>query len=168
MKKKEKLLIAVLITITVIVIIFAGMRNKNDVEEGQVSNAGPMLTEGEVENLEEPVVEKYVEVGEDGSKVNTSEALKSNKVVNNVEFSDIQLSQRSGETLLTATVKNTGNTANELFSVNLTLVDDAGQDIVTVGGLVAPMEAGATSTFETSMTLDYANAYDFRVELDAQ
>ena len=163
MKKKEKLLIAVLVTITLIVIIFAGMRNKNNSNDG---NVGTTITDGDVENLQEPVVEKYVEVGEDGSKVNTSEALKANKVVNNVEFSDIQLSQKDGETLLTATAKNTGSASTELFSVNITLIDDAGQDIVTVGGLVAPMEAGATSTFETSMTLDYANAYDFKVELD--
>ena len=65
--------------------------------------------------------------------------------------------------MLTATVKNTGSAAVEMFAVDITLIDDAGQDIVTVGGLVAPMEAGATSTFETSMTLDYANSYDFRV-----
>lgn len=162
MKKKEKLWIAVLITITLIVIIFAGMKNKDNSNDGKVGT----ITDGDVENLEVPVVEKYVTTTEDGTKVNTSEALKSNKVVNKVEFSDIQLSQRSGETLLTATVKNTGSEATELFSVNITLIDDAGQDIVTVGGLVAPMQAGATATFETSMTLDYANAYDFRVEAE--
>ena len=99
----------------------------------------------------------------DGTKVNTSEALKANKVVNGVEFSDIQLTQKSGETMITATVKNTGSAAVEMFAVDVTLIDDAGQDIVTVGGLVAPMEAGATASFETSMTLDYANSYDFRV-----
>lgn len=159
MKKKEKLLIAILITITLIVIIFAGMRNKDTQDGNNVANQGDI---GGTENLEAPV-EKYVEVGEDGTKVNTSEALKSNKVVNCVEFSDIGLAQKSGETVLTATVKNTGSSAVEMFAVDITLIDDAGQDIVTVGGLVAPMEAGATATFETSMTLDYANSYDFRV-----
>lgn len=167
MKKNEKILIAVLVLITAIVIIFAVTR-KGKNNSDMPSNVGTNLTDGEVENLQEEIVEQYVAVDEDGTKVNTSEALKSNKVVNNVEFSDIQLSQKNGETLLTATVKNTGTAASDLFSVNVTLVDDAGQDIVTVGGLVAPMQAGGTSTFETSMTLDYANAYDFRVELDAQ
>lgn len=167
MKKKEKILIAILIAITVVVIIFAATRNKNNSDDTPV-NSGTTLTDGQVENLEIPVEEKYVEVGDDGSKVNTSEALKSNKVVNNVEFSDIQLSQRDGETLLTASIKNTGSAPTELFSVSITLVDDAGQDIITVGGLVAPLQAGATGQFETSMALDFANAYDFRVELDAQ
>lgn len=157
MKKKEKLLIAVLIVITVIVIIFARMK-KDDKE--QLTNQGTPVTDGTSEII---VEEKYVTTSEDGTKVNTSEALRSNKVVNGVEFSDIQLTQKSGETVLTATVKNTGSAATEMFAVDITLIDDAGQDIVTVGGLVAPMEAGATSTFETSMTLDYANSYDFRV-----
>ncbi len=163
MKKNEKLLIAVLVIITLVVIIFAATRSKDNSNENALSNAGTTVTGGDVENLEEPVVEKYVSTSEDGTKVNTSEALKANKVVNGVEFSDIQLTQKSGETMLTATVKNTGSAAVEMFAVDITLIDDAGQDIVTVGGLVAPMEAGATSTFETSMTLDYANSYDFRV-----
>lgn len=167
MKKKEKVWIAILVIITLVVIIFAVTR-KGKNNDNVPSNVGTTLTDGEVEDLEEPVVEKYVELGEDGTKVNTSEALKTNKVVNNVEFSDIQLSQKDGETLLTAVIKNTGSTPNELFSVNITLVDDAGQDIITVGGLVAPLDAGATGQFETSMALDFANAYDFRVELDAQ
>ena len=163
MKKNEKLLIAVLVIITLVVIIFAATRSKDNSNENALSNAGTTVTGGDVENLEEPVVEKYVSTSEDGTKVNTSEALKANKVVNGVEFSNIGLTQKNGETILTATVKNTGSSASEMFAVDITLIDDAGQDIVTIGGLVAPMEAGATSTFETSMTLDYANSYDFRV-----
>ena len=149
MKKNEKLLIAVLVIITLIVIIFAVSRKNSQT---------PDATTGEI-----IVEEKYVTTSEDGTKVNTSEALKSNKVVNNIEFSDIQLTQRGGETLLTATVKNNGSERNELFAVDVTLIDDAGQDIITISGLVAPMDAGATASFETSTTLDYANSYDFRV-----
>ena len=69
MKKKEKILIAVLIAITVVVIIFAATRNKNNSDDTPV-NSGTTLTDGQVENLEIPVEEKYVEVGDDGSKVN--------------------------------------------------------------------------------------------------
>lgn len=100
MKKNEKLLIAVLVTITLVVIIFAGMKKKGDSTQNIVDNTG------DVANFEDPVIENYVTVGEDGSKVNTSEALKANKVVNNIEFSDIQLSERDGTTLLTAELKN--------------------------------------------------------------
>ncbi len=157
MKKKEKLLIAVLIVITLVVIIFARTR-KNAKDD--VTNENTVIVDSSNEII---VEEKYVTTTEDGTKVNTSEALKANKVVNGVEFSDIGLIQKSGETVLTATVKNTGSAAVEMFAVDVTLIDDAGQDIVTVGGLVAPMEAGATASFETSMTLDYANSYDFRV-----
>ncbi len=157
MKKNEKMLIAVLVIITLIVIIFAATR-KDSKENPE--NPGTVT----IDKTNEVIVEeKYVTTSEDGTKVNTSEALKANKVVNGVEFSNIGLTQKNGETILTATVKNTGSSASEMFAVDITLIDDAGQDIVTIGGLVAPMEAGATSTFETSMTLDYANSYDFRV-----
>lgn len=158
MKKNEKLLIAVLVIITLIVIIFAISRKNSQTPDA--TTGGTVTVDG---NNEIIVEEKYVTTSEDGTKVNTSEALKSNKVVNNIEFSDIQLTQRGGETLLTATVKNNGSERNELFAVDVTLIDDAGQDIITISGLVAPMDAGATASFETSTTLDYANSYDFRV-----
>ncbi len=158
MKKNEKLLIAVLVIITLIVIIFAVSRKNSQTPDA--TTGGTVTVDG---NNEIIVEEKYVTTSEDGTKVNTSEALKSNKVVNNIEFSDIQLTQRGGETLLTATAKNNGSERNELFAVDVTLIDDAGQDIITISGLVAPMDAGATASFETSTTLDYANSYDFRV-----
>ena len=37
---------------------------------------------------------------------------------------------------------------------------------MTVKGVVPPVQVGTTAMFEVSMTLDYANAYDFRVELE--
>ena len=60
MKKNEKLLIAVLVIITLVVIIFAATRSKDNSNENALSNAGTTVTGGDVENLEEPVVEKYV------------------------------------------------------------------------------------------------------------
>ncbi len=157
MKKKEKIWIAILLVITIVVIIFAVTRKNGS----EVANTNS-IPDSDTTLVEKPE-EKFVDIAEDGTKVNTSEALKTNKTVGNVEFSDIQLTQKNGETVLIANAKNTGSTASEMFAVDITLIDENGNDLVTVTGLVAPLSAGATTQFETSMTLDFANAYDFRV-----
>lgn len=158
MRENEKVLIIALVIITIVVIVFAVSRKSGD---GVNSNVNPAQGTGAGTPIAEE--EKYVTTTEDGTKVNTSDALATNKTVNNVEFSDIQLTERGGETLLIATVTNKGTTANQLFAVDITLIDENGQDITSITGLVAPMEAGETATFETSTTLDFANAYDFKV-----
>ena len=155
MKSNEKILIAILVIITICVVIFAVNRGKkNDV-------AGDNL--GATNTVQKEEEEKFVQVTEDGTKVNTSEKLAEKKVVNNIEFTDIQLTANDGETVLIAAVKNTGDAKTEMFAVNITLLDEKGGEIKTIPGLVAPLEPGATSQFSSSTTLDYANAYDFKI-----
>ena len=72
---------------------------------------------------------------------------------------------QNGQSVLLANVKNTTTTATELTAVDITLLDKEGNTIVKVGGLIAPLEPGEETQFNTSMTLDYANAYDFKVEI---
>ena len=45
------------------------------------------------------------------------------------------------------------------------LFDKNGKEIVKVGGIISPLQPGAKTQFNTSMTLDYANTYDFKIEL---
>ena len=70
---------------------------------------------------------------------------------------------KDGMSVLLADVKNNTGKATEMQLVDVTLLDKEGKEIVTVGGIIAPLENGASTQFNTSMTLDYANAYDFKV-----
>ena len=45
------------------------------------------------------------------------------------------------------------------------IIKKNGQEIVKVGGIISPLQPGAKTQFNTSMTLDYANTYDFKIEL---
>ena len=156
MKSNEKLMIAILVIITLCLVIFAASRGKKeDVVENNPTTIGnkPNIT----------VEEDYVQTTESGTKVNTSEKLAEKKVVNNIEFTDIQLTEKNGQTLLIATVTNTSDTKSEMFEVRVTLLDENGGEIKTIPGLVAPLEPGASTQFSSSTTLDFANAYDFTV-----
>lgn len=52
--------------------------------------------------------------------------------------------------------------------MNIRLVDDEGQDMVTLNGIISPLEAGATGQFETKTALDFSNANDFRLEVESE
>ena len=151
MKSNEKFFITILVIITLCLVIFAVRRSKNKDVEGQVVSGT------------NDVMKEYVKTTEDGTKVNTSEKLGEKKIVNNIEFTDIQLTENDGETLLIATVTNTGSVKTEMFAVNITLLDESGAEIKTIPGVVAPLETGATAKFSSSTTLDFVNAYDFKV-----
>lgn len=154
MKANEKKGIIVLIVVAIIiiaVIFFATRGKKSDTDTN---------TNTEENNT---VKEEFVQVLEDGTKLNTSSKLNEMKKVNGLEFGNIQLTMKDGMTELLADVKNNTGRATEIQLVDVTLLDEDGKEIVTVGGIIAPLEDGASTQFNTSMTLDYANAYDFKV-----
>ena len=149
MKNNEKKVLAVLVAITIIVIIiFIATREKKNetVEENKVE-------------------EEFVEVLEDGTKLNTSTKLNETKYVNGLEFGNIQLTMQNNQSVLLADVKNNTGKASSLTLVDVTLLDKEGNTIVKVGGIIGPLQNGESTQFNTSMTLDYANAYDFKVEV---
>ena len=160
MKKQEKRMIAILVAITVIVIIIAIVtRNRNNNgEEGE--NRIQQSSQQKETNTEE---EEYVNVLEDGTRQNTSEKLKETKTIDGMEISDIQLTEKDNVTLLLGTITNTTNETRGGYPVNVQIVDEEGNEIITITGYIEELAAGESSQFSTSATFDYANAYDFNI-----
>ena len=147
MKKKEKRMILILLVVLVIAIVMFVASKK-----------------GNKENTEEnKVVEEFVQVLEDGTRLNTSTKLKEMKKFEGLEFGNIQLTNSNGQSVLLADVKNTTSAETGLMLVNVTLYDKNGNELGTVGGIISPLKPGESKQFNTSMTIDYANAYDFKV-----
>lgn len=150
MKDNEKKMIIILLIILVIaIIIFVVNKNKKGNNN---------------ENVEENnTVEEFVQVLEDGTKLNTSTKLSEAKEVNGLKFENMQLTEQNGQSVLLADVTNNSGKATNLTIVDVVLLDKNGQEIITVGGIISPLQAGEKTQFNTSMTLDYANAYDFKI-----
>ena len=148
MKPKEKRMILILLVILIIaIIIFAVNKNKKDENTAEGNN----------------VVEEFVQVLEDGTRLNTSTKLNEMKKFEGLEFGNIQLTNLNGQSVLLADVKNTTSAETGLMLVNVTLIDKNGNELGTVGGIISPLKPGESKQFNTSMTIDYANAYDFKV-----
>ena len=155
MKKQEKRMILILLAVLAIVII-ALVINKNAKKENK---------ENKAETANNTVTEEFVQVLEDGTKLNTSEQLNKTKQVGAYKFENMQLTEQGSQTVLLADVTNTGSTETSIQLVDVTLLDENGNEIITVGGIISPLKPGAKTQFNTSMTLDYSNTYDFKITL---
>ena len=152
MKAKEKRMIAILLLILVIaIIIFVVTKSKK----------GEQVENTEVENKP---VEEFVQVLEDGTKLNTSTKFNESREVNGFKFENIQFTEQNGQSVLLADVtNNTQNAITDYTLVDVILYDKNGQEIITLGGIISPLQPGEKTQFNMSSTLDYANAYDFKI-----
>ena len=161
MKKKEKRMILILLVILIIaIVIFVVSKNANKGNKGNNANENGSTTQQE--NTEP---EEFVQVLEDGTKLNTSTELNKEKQVGNYKFENMQLTTQDNQTVLLADVTNTGSSKTDIQLVDVTLLDKDGNEIITVGGIISQLEPGEKTQFNTSMTLDYANTYDFKITL---
>ena len=158
MKNKEKRMILILLVILIIaIVIFVVSKNLN--KESKTKENGSTTQQ---ENTEP---EEFVQVLEDGTKLNTSTELNKEKQVGNYKFENMQLTTQDNQTVLLADVTNTGSSKTDIQLVDITLLDKDGNEIITVGGIISQLEPGEKTQFNTSMTLDYANTYDFKITL---
>ena len=156
MSKKEKQVIGVLIgiaVIAIIVVLIASGKNKED--ENIVNN----------ETVENNTVEeeKYVEVLENGTKLNTSEKLKETKEIDGMEISNMQLTEEGNITKVLGTITNKSNTTKGNYEINIKLIDENGKELTTLVGYIGELEPGESTQLSTSTTFDYANTYDVEI-----
>ena len=108
---------------------------------------------------------EYIKTEEDGTRVNTSDKIKKAKfTIDGLEISNIQLSELVGKTSLTADVKNSTEEKKGDIELTITLYKKDGSVLVEMGGYIGTVEPGATSKIDAAATLDYANAYDIKIE----
>ena len=151
MKRNEKKWILVLVAITVLLIIVLIVKNsKKEVVKENTEQLGTNTQE-------------YVQVLEDGTKLNTSTKLKETKKLDNLEIGNIQLTNKNGQSVLLADVKNTGSMETQVMLINIVLLDETGTEIATVPGIISPLKVGESTQLNTSMQQDYTGIYDFRV-----
>lgn len=149
------IVILILIIITVVVTRKIIARNNKNEQVNNVTN--------QIENQVENETEKNVKVLEDGTKLNISSKLKENKKIDNLEIKDIQLTYKDGVTNLLCNIQNISNKKTDIQNVNITLLNEQGKTIYTMQGIIEEVNAGEIKQFNTSITADFANAYDFKI-----
>ena len=147
-RKQVMIMIGVMLAIVIILLIVKS--TKGDEQENQpIQNT--------VQN------EAYVEIQEDGTSLNVSDKLKETKKLGDLEFSNIRLTSRNGESYLTATVKNTSSVKTGDEFITITVLDENGNTLTSVYAYLGTIDAGQETTLSTKTSSDFANAYDFTV-----
>lgn len=81
-----------------------------------------------------------------------------------MEISNIRLTHKDGNSIVLANVKNTTDQDVTLIPIILTLLDDKGNVLEKINGLISPVKASESIQLNVAISGDYANAYDFTVE----
>ncbi|MCI9275861.1 MAG: hypothetical protein HFJ24_08120 [Clostridia bacterium] len=147
------LVVITLIAIMLIIIMVNTFRKK------EPENVGPV--QGEEQGIEQ---EEYVQILQDGSKLNKSEELLKEKKLDELEISNIQLKETGGITTLLADVKNNTNHEIQERDVTIEVLDKYGNVITRLNGVIDTVGAGEKVQLNMSVTGDVANAYDFRIK----
>lgn len=162
-KKKGVNLMAIILIIILIVVVVILLRKavfKTNNQKNTVTNQKVAETTQNVAKEEE----KNVKVLEDGTKLNTSSDLSKNKSFENLEFSGMKLTCKNGITNLLCNIKNNSNTKTNMQEVNIVLLDEKGNEIYKMSGIIDEINPGESKEFNTSITADFANAYNFKIE----
>ncbi len=152
MQKRKKLIIGIGIVIIVIIAIvgIVWLLKSNQQNNGE-------------EGVNEEITEDFVRTLDNGIKLNVSQMLNEDKKFEEFTLSDIQLTSQNAQTQLLATVTNDSEQATELTQVQVVLYDINGNEIVTLDGIIGPLQPGENTQLNVSSSLDYANAYNFEL-----
>ncbi len=151
MSKKEKrgLLILILVVAVLVTMMLISINSKKKTN---------IATGGNVENEE-----NYVQVLEDGTKLNISEKMKEKKTIEGLEITDIQLTENNNMTQILGTVTNTLSVKQEGFIANISILNSRGEEITKMQAYIGPLEPGASQQLNAMSVFDYTNAYDYKI-----
>lgn len=152
MKREEKRIILTILVVTIMIIV--GILILKNTKKGK---------EKDISQREDVQTEKYVDVLDDGTKLNKSNKLKETKKLDELEISRIQLTYSNGTAVILGNVKNTSNRDINLTPIVLTLYDEKGNILETLETVISPVKVGQTVQLNVGISADYANAYDFSV-----
>jgi len=117
----------------------------------------------EANNVQQQATEEFVEVLEDGTKLNVSNKLEEVKTFEGMEITDIQITEKDNVTLLLGTVTNKSDKNQGGYPVEVVVLNKEGKEIKTVAAYIKELKPGESTQLSTSATSDYANAYDFTI-----
>lgn len=157
-KKKEGinlvvLCLIILITILIIIGIVRGVTKVKKIDD----ETSEIQLQGEMEE------EKNIRLLSDGTKLNISPKLNTNKDFNGLLIKGIQLTYKDGVTNLLAKVVNTTEERTEMIEIEIDLINKNGDSIYKWQGIIGDIEPNEETILNNSITADLSNAYDFRI-----
>lgn len=147
MNKNKIFVIALIAIIVIAIIIIIGKIGKKE--------------EGDTNNIQQ---EEYTVENADGSKVNTSEALKKPREELGYSISNITLERQNAQTIFKLQIANEGSTEKEGQLVDIVFIDKNGNEEARMALYIRKIEAGGSIETQATIDNDFTNVYDFKLE----
>ena len=155
--KAEKIFTILIILLLVLIVATTILNLTKGKSEEKV------FQESKNEVVEENNMEEFVEVQENGSKVNMSEELKKTKTIDGLEISNISLVENNNVSKIVANVTNSTNKTLGGFLVDIIVKNKDGKEITTIGAYIDKVKSGETVQLNASATSDFVNANDIEI-----
>lgn len=159
MNSNEKRWVILLVAVVIIAIVFfVVITNINKDNKGSQNN---VTQQQSVQNNNN---EQFTTELDDGTKINTSETFGTTKTYNNLEISNIQFTEKDGQSTFLADVKNNGTTTHEPEIVKIVLLDENGNTVAELKPAIEKIEPGETAQINSMISADVTNVKDFKIE----
>lgn len=145
-----------IIVLIIILVVLAGVLIKNR----QHSNVPEMEL---IEETKEVIPADYVQILDDGSLKNDSEKLKENKEIDELKISNIGITGKNDEAVLTINIENTSQQAGGDKDVIFVMKDKQENEIGKIALHVNKIEARKGATLEINTEFSLINTYDFEI-----
>lgn len=156
-KKNQKIFLTIgIIIVCLVVFLIVKINKKTD----ETDNTQKDNNEGIA--LYNTALGDYVKETEEGIKINTSALINSDKILENLTITDIQLTYNSGVTSIIANVTNNSNIETSITTITATLVDENEKELCKVKGVVRALKIGETGKLNISMSGNYITAYNIK------
>lgn len=144
----------IIIIICIVLVLIVKINSKKD----ELNDNSKENDEGI--SLYDTSISEYVKETEDGIKINTSALINSDKMLDNLTITNIQLIYNSGITSLTANVTNNSNVETPITTITAILKDEKEQEICNVKGVIRALKIGETGRLNISMSGNFITAYN--------
>lgn len=147
--KKNKKLVIILVIILIILVLCIGV--------------GIYIWKEKNKPIPQEQGKEYVQTLEDGTKLNVSQKLSETKIIDGLEITQLQLTEKGNTTQLLGTITNKTNETKKASIITITFLDKQGNEITSMKPYIKELKANESTPLNASMTFDYTNAYDIKV-----
>ena len=168
---KRKQIIFMILPLIILIVSTLVMMKYKKAKENRVVIDNKINNTSIVNNTE---VKKSVESSKNNTKndtkINTSKKFKETKEIKGFEISDISFTEKDGQAILHAIVKNISKKDKKEYTYfKITFLEKDNKEIGTISGIINPVKKNEKTELNASIrgkTKEYINAYDFKIEID--
>ena len=157
---KKKVILTTIILVIIIIIAYSITTKKQKKQQEQINQ---LIEQSQELTITDSNLAEYVKETNDDTKINISPKINETKTIDGLEITNIQITSSNGVTTLIADVKNNTDTATALKNVLVKFLDQNGKELVSVNGIIMPLEIGQSTKLNVSLSSNYVTAYDISI-----